>query len=175
MRVSVEHRSSTTGGSRVNYFVDCTILLSEEERAIVEERGLNHFSFRTNTSDPEPTLFDIIVTDALNRVGPLSIFTGIVLFVFSVIAPTWFVAWLFLIVGAVFWAWGMFKLRGIANWKLERTVTVAHLISDPRLTMWAKDPPWAKALEDQLRDDLTQLKARIMDSAKLGENKSFEL
>jgi len=46
MRVTIEHRKQAVGltGKNRRYFVDCTVDLSQEERAIVENRGLQPYA-----------------------------------------------------------------------------------------------------------------------------------
>ena len=179
MRLTIDHsdeQADFTGMSR-NYYINCHVIFSEEEQAIIRERGLNHFAFETNNEYPAPTLAKAVIAEILRASGPLLILASFGIFFVSIFmgAPYIGLAWLTLWIGITAWLTGLYRTRAIARYELERSITVAHLLDSPRLVIWAKDPPWSKALEDKLRADLVQIKAQILASVDLGKRESVEL
>ena len=174
MRLTIDHFNEVadfTGTAR-NYYIDCHVIFSEEEQAIVRERGLNHFAIKTNSELPMPTFAQGVVADLLRTLGPV-----IMLAAFGLLVTTQYTApaWLFVFVGALSWLYGLYRTRQILKYEMERFVTLAHLLDDPKLRIWAKDPPWSKALADKLRADLVEIKAKIMASVELGKRESVDL
>jgi hypothetical protein len=179
MRITIDHRDDPADFTATgrNYYIDCDILFSEEEQAIIRTRGLNHFSITTNTDVPMPTFVQGVTADIAKGAGgillPLSIIIGLASSVFR--APYDNLAFLMFFAGAALWLYGLKRIREISKWELERKITLAHLLDNPKLRIWAQDPPWSKALEDQLRSDLIGLKARIMASVDLGKKETIEI
>ena len=57
MRVTIEHRETTTGmtGNHKDCYIDCQVEFSEEEKAIIKARDLYRQGFTVRTSTPLPT------------------------------------------------------------------------------------------------------------------------
>jgi hypothetical protein len=54
MRVTISHREETAGlgGQKRSYFVDCEVLFSEEEQAVIRNRGLGDNYISTESAIP---------------------------------------------------------------------------------------------------------------------------
>jgi hypothetical protein len=126
---------------------------------------------------PAATFAQAVIADVARSAGaiaiPIAVLIGMATTIFH--APFAGVGSLLSVFGIVAWLFGVKRTREILKWELEREITVAHLIDNPKLRIWAQDPPWSKALEDKLRADLTVLKGKIMASVDLGKKESFEL
>lgn len=57
MRVTIEHRETTTGitGNHKDCYIDCRVQFSEEEKAIIKARDLYRQGITVRTSTPLPT------------------------------------------------------------------------------------------------------------------------
>src|SRR3990167_9638207 len=85
MLVTIEHREQAAGvtGAKRQYFVDCTVEFSEEERAIIKARDLySHFLLLGRATPPESG-GHFAGTLAMRGLGPLVILAGVVLGIVS--------------------------------------------------------------------------------------------
>jgi hypothetical protein len=173
MRVTIEHREQTAGvgGNKRNYFVDCLVELSQEERAIIKARSLYDHHFAVDGAEPPRSTTNFIGAGALKGFAPI---IGIGGFIWGVFGGGTAAGLL------VFGAIGMF----IAGFIMDRkppggsepqTITIRRLISNPRILIYAPDPASAKIVEDELSQNLTNLKSLIAGSAEVRGRHSFEL
>ena len=173
MRVTISHREEVNGLMRRgrDYFVDCAVEFSEEERAIIRARDL-HYSFVIRSAAAPPSYsayvgigmlrlvsFVIIIGGLASMItqssgGGFLLFAGIALAIFS-------------------WLYGYLQDRRIN--KTEQEVTLRSLLSGRVLTVYAFNPLYASAAEQQIRDELGHIKALIGVSTELQPARTFEL
>jgi hypothetical protein len=171
MHVSINHREETAGlsGKHRNYFVDCTVQFSEEERATIEARALHQHSFEVGGAQPPRARSHYIGAGFLRGLAPIVGIVGIVLAFFSAIGGL-------LIVAAI----GMF----IAGFVMDRRpageakpqhLTLGRLLNNPRITIYAYDPAEAARVDDELRETLAAIKDRLIVNAEVRAKQTFEL
>jgi len=174
MRVTIEHRDKTSGvlQNHKEYYIDCQVEFSEEERSIIRERDLYKSGFTIGTSTPPPSSASVLGTIALRVLSPLLVIGGIIasLSGSGLSGP--------LIIGgsALFisgWIRGRKEDKRWAN--DEQMITVKRLLHNPRFTVNAWSPIRAQALDEELREHLADLKAVIVGSAQLQEKQTFDL
>jgi hypothetical protein len=80
VRVTVEHRERTSGvlQNRKEYYIDCRVEFSEEERSIIKERDLYRNGFPIRTSTPLPGQASFVGTMIMRLVSPFMIVGGII-------------------------------------------------------------------------------------------------
>jgi hypothetical protein len=74
MRVTIEHRESVSGvlAAHKDCYIDCEVLLSEEEKAIIKHRQLYDHGFTVRTSTPLPKKSSLLGTGLMRSVGPVT-------------------------------------------------------------------------------------------------------
>jgi len=173
MRVTIEHREEGAGlsGSKKHYFVDCAIDFSEEEKAIIKSRGLYDHHFTIDGAEPPRTTGNFIGAGALKGFAPI---IGLGGFIWGVFGGGSLAG--LLVFGAIgMYIAGFFMDRKPVGEALSQTINVRRLINNPRFTVFAPDPAYAKGLEGQIREDLTNLKTLITESAEVRAKQTFEL
>lgn len=181
MRVTINHREQAAGatGTKRNYFVDCAVAFSEEEKAIIKARGLNGHNFSIRASTPLPSEVAFAGSGILRAVGLFLIIGAVILGLYSGFAKTsgegLSVLMLFLGVGLQIYGWikGRRQDKRIEN--DEQKITISDLLSKGRFSVHALDPSHAKAIEDEIRSQLSYTKQLIQDSAELKSTQTFEL
>jgi hypothetical protein len=182
MRVTIGHREEAAGlaGQNRNYFVDCTVELSEEEKAVVKARGLQGDGFTTRAATPIPDTVSIIGVGILRGGGWLLLIAGVIFASVGDVTKnvsTGNLGGLLILVGIVAAIYGWLRGRRVDK-RLElpdQEVTLRRLLADPRFTVHALDPVHAKALDDEIRAHLIGLKDLIRGSAELQVKQTFEL
>jgi hypothetical protein len=184
MRVVVERREEVAGltGRRKNYFADYLIQFSEEERAIIDARGLFDLYFRVRTPNPprDPRFqrwLSILGPAALALSFP-ALIVGTVLKVISLTGALYMAgpaaALIFLAFcgfGAGFvWLYELLTRKGI-----EQHVTIGQIVERGRFTIWAHDPGDLKAIEIEAKGELQGMKQRILDCLEFTQRESFEV
>jgi hypothetical protein len=178
MRVTIGHREEATGfsGKGRNYFVDCRVEFSEEEKAIIQARALhNHIIMDAHLQPPPPPV---------HRSGPFwmrlsapwLVLAGLVIGFLSLfthaggnLGP------MILFVGLAFWLLGPILFgKQQAAWD-SVPVTVHRLMGSNGVSLYAVDPAAAKGLDEEFRDGLAGLKKLIVASAELRSKETFDL
>jgi hypothetical protein len=175
VRVTVEHREKTSGvlQNRKEYYIDCRVEFSEEERSIIKERDLYRNGFPIRTSTPLPGHASFVGTMIMRLVSPFMIVGGII---YGIAGGGGLSGLL------VFGGIGLF----IASWIREHRrdqrlatdeqfVTINRLLDNPTFTVYAGNPAAAKGLEEDVRENVTYLKQLIKSSAELRNKQTFEL
>jgi hypothetical protein len=181
MRVTIEHRETTTGvlNSHKDCYVDCTVSFSEEESAIVRERDLYGSGFDIRTSTPLPTKTAFFGTSIMRLVGRFMIIGG--LFYGFIVeglahAQTNFGApILFIGIGLEIWGWMRTRKEDKRFEQDEQHITIKQLLNSPMFTVHAWNPAAAKGIEQQIRENLAALKTVIKNSAEIRATQTFEL
>jgi hypothetical protein len=175
MRVTIEHRESTSGvlSNHKDCYVDCTVNFSEEERAIIKERDLYREGFIVRTSTPVPSGSSMLGTGLMRFVGPFMIIGG---FIWG-LAGGGNAAGLILFAGIGFVIYGWLRSRR-EDKRLEsneQEITIKQLLNKPTFTVHAWNPAAAKGIEDDIRENLASLKSVIQNSAQIQAKQTFEL
>ena len=80
MRVTIDHRQQTTGlGSKTSQFVDCVVLFSEEEKAIIKVRGLTDHLIVVDPPSPPPSYREYMIAGVLQGFAPFFTLVGLAL------------------------------------------------------------------------------------------------
>jgi len=181
MRVTIEHREQSAGiiGADRNYYVDCTVRFSEEEKAIIQARGLHGHVIIIEPPTPPPTQSQYMTAGALQAFSPFAGVIGAGLIFLSIFTRSDYgpLGGL-LMVGAPFmWAFGFMMDRRI-DYRFKHPkqhVAVRSLLNGNTFTVHSPDPAYSDILDDQIREQLARLKYTIMGSAEIKQKQSFEL
>jgi hypothetical protein len=173
MRVTIDHREETTGlaGNKRNYFVDCLVELSEEERAIIKARSLYDHYFIAKGAEPPRSTADFIGAGFLKGSAPIIGIIGFVWGIFGGGAPA-----TLMFFGAIGMAVAGFVMDRKPMGEAEpQTINCRRLLGNPRITIYAPDPAVAKIAEDELTQNLANLKSLITESAEIRGRHSYDL
>jgi hypothetical protein len=181
VRVTIEHREATGGvtGSRRDYYIDCTVHFSEEERAIIKARDLYREGISVRAATPPPSKVALGGNFTLFVIGPPMVIGGLLygLFGEGLAGIKTNVAVPILVIGLACTFSGFVRFqRGSKRAETpEQTITVGQLLSTPTLTVYATNPASAKGIEEGIREKLTYLKNLISNSADVSARRTFEL
>jgi hypothetical protein len=183
MQVTIRHREEPgrSANKHRDYFVDCRIEFSEEEKAIIAARRLeNQYHLTLPAALPyyagmmegglpsglvqtltrlcviaTPILFVIAGTTGSNGLGALSL-----------LLP-------FIAVGLFIYRKSMEKRSNTAL--DDQVISAGQLVNQPAFTVYAESPDDAKATDQMIRFRLTELKDAIMRNAEVRQMETFEL
>jgi hypothetical protein len=181
MRVTIEHRETTSGvlGNHKDCYVDCTVNFSEEERAIIKSRDLYREGFTIRTSTPLPSKTQFFSTNVIRIVGFFMAIGGLLRGIYEGLAhmPTISIGGPMFFIGLGLFIWGWFRTRKEDKRfeSSEQDVSVKRLLDKPTFTVHAWNPAAAKAIEDDIRENLATLKSVIQNSAQIQAKQTFEL
>jgi hypothetical protein len=172
MRVTMEHReeSALVPGEK-NYYVDTTVQFSEEERAIIQARGLGSQKAAAGYRSKIPSDVALELPAYLRAFGPMALALSVVIGIFEGAQQ----GVLLFLAAAAGWAYGYIAPILHARAIREHVVLVRHVISDPTFAFYAETPAHAKGLANGIAEQLTDLKRLITESADLGAKYTFEL
>jgi hypothetical protein len=172
MRVTMEHReeSGIVPGDK-SYYVDTTVVFSEEERAIIEARGLGGQTAASGYHSKVPSDLALEFPTYLRAFGPLALALSVMIGFFegAELGGVLFLA------AAIGWAYGYIAPILHARAIKEYVIEVRHLISDPEFAFYAETPAHAKALASRISSQLAELKTLITESRDLAPETTFEL
>jgi hypothetical protein len=180
MRVTISHREEAAGlgGQKRNYFVDCEVLFSEEEQAIIRGRNLGDNYIATESAIPTGSgIADYTWANTALRVGSrLFVIAGVVAGVVGMFVGGMdgFSVFLLLVALGLFIFRKVNERRSEASYS-EQQITVRQLLQNPRFTVYAANPALATSYDDAIRDQLTRLKNLISASAEIRAKETFEL
>jgi len=171
MQVTINHREENAGltGKQRNYFVDCDIRFSEEERATIDARGLHQHSFEVTGAQPPRPRAHYIGAGCLRGFAPIVGLAGIVLVFFSGVAG------LLIIAAPVMYIAGRIMDRRPPGEAKPQQVTLGRLLNNPLLTVYAYDPADAGRIDDELRETLGSIKNRLVINTEVRAPQTFEL
>ena len=180
MRVTIRHRQED--GLLPNkklHYVDCTVLFSEEEKAIIETRGLGQHYIVSDSDVPPPSSSQRPLAKFLKVMSPIVFLGGCVASAGMAIAGnhradavggiSFFLA-LGLLLGGI----ALKRHVGIAE-QPKQTVTLGRLLTNPTFTAYAIDNARAKVVDDELRETLTRLKEGLLVNRDIKQAETFEL
>ena len=181
MRVSIRHRQED--GLLPNkklHYVDCSILFSEEEKAIIRARGLSRHYIVTDSEVPPPSGSQRTLSTLLKALSPFVFLGGCVTGIGMTAAGNNHGGDL---VGGllVFASIGML-LAGIALKRhvrvaeqLQQNITLGQLLANPSFSAYAFDNARAKVLDEELREALTRLKEGLLVNRDIIDEETFEI
>lgn len=182
MRVSIKHREESAGiiGSTKQHFVDCAVEFGEEEKAIIKARDLRNTNFTVPSASPLPTVSAYRGSAIFNVVGRLCFIFGIPFAMITAFTKTPNLSALanFMVFGgAALWIGaaiaGRSQNKAIEN--RDQVIRVGDLLSHGQFTCHAANPAYAKRIEDDIKNNLTNLKGIFKESAELKKESTFEL
>jgi hypothetical protein len=172
--VTIEHREEPSGlsGAKRHYFVDCEVLFSQEEQAIIAARGLAEHTFTVDAAVPPPAPVHYVSATALRCVASLVLVASFIIGVgfngplgdsLAVVAIAMFIV-----------AFAMARKTQIAELP-KQTINFQRLLDFPRITIFATNPARAKGVDEALREKLAGLKGLLADSADIPSRATFDL
>ena len=182
MRVTIEHREESAGltGSTKHHYVDCTVEFTEEEKAIIKARDLKNTNFTVPSASPLPTQSAFWSSAILNALGRIGVFVGLPFCLITAFTKTPGLSALanfMFFGGAILWIGaaiaGRSQNKAIEN--RDQVIRIGDLLSQGRFTCHAANPAYAKAIEEEIKSNLTSMKQLIQESAELKQKTSFEL
>lgn len=183
MRLTTNYREQTTGilkGTK-QFFLVCNVQFTDEERAIIQERGLYEESIEAPASTPPPTRSGDFGAMLLRVTGvifmPLGFLASCVVGITggsSSASSLWF----FLFLGGItLFVVGKMKDRA-ANRREDnptQRLTVRRLLSNPEFLVYASALDVARMCEESVRQQLKGLADIIRANAAVPEANTYEL
>jgi hypothetical protein len=174
MRVTLEHREEASGltGGHKDTYVDCTVLFSEEEKAIIQQRDLYGQSFSTDAASKLDSPASFVGSGLLRIIGVVMVIAGVITGIAgsSLGGPLFFIG-----AGIGIWGWLRGRKQDKRIEKPQQTISIKGLLSNPTFTVHAGTAAFAKVVDDEIQDGLKRFKAVIAQSAELKEKQTFEL
>lgn len=184
MQFTTNYREQATGilkGTK-QYFLVCKVQFSNQERAIIQERGLYEESIATPAATPPPRRSDDF-TAMLMRIGGIILSPiGLLLSCTQIVKPSAMAGagvWpmFMLIAGIALFTVG--KLKDIqANRRQknpEQQRTLRQLLSNPEFIVYAPALDIARMYEETVRGQLKQLADIIRANVAVPESNTYEL
>ena len=178
MRVTIEHREEQAGitGAKRNYYVDCTVEFSEEERAIIKARGLQDLNFETRAATPPPTMtgyYGINVTRVIGRFLLLGFLpVGLIM---GPKGEGLSAAMFFGGIGLELYGWLKGRSQDSRLENQDQNIKVRDLLSKGHFSAHAFDPAQANMVDEEIRTNLAAIKDRIQVNAEVRTRQTFEL
>lgn len=181
MQVTIRHRQEDgLLPTKKRHYVDCTVLFSEEEKAIIQERGLGRHYIVTDPDVAPPVRSHRRLGILLQVLAPFVLFGGCVAGLGMAIAGNGrggdsvggFM--LFAAVAMFFGGMALKRYYRIAQLP-DQQITLGRLLSNPTFTSLAIDNARAKALDQALRETLTRLKEGLFANRDIKEAETFEI
>lgn len=181
MQVTIRHRQGDgLLPSKKRHYVDCTVLFSEEEKAIIRERGLGQHYVVTDSEIPPPADSMRTLSTVLKALAPFVFLGGCVAGIGMTIGGNGrggdsitglsFFAALAMFLGGV-----AIKRHVRTAEQPQQTITLARLLTNPLFTAHAIDNARAKVLDDEIRETLARLKDGLLDNRDIKQAETFEL
>src|SRR6185312_15768578 len=165
--------------SHKHFFVDCTVLFSEEEKAIIRARGLGRHYIEVGADTAPPRSWHEPLARFLKVGAPLLFLAGCTTGMGMSLAGNR--SGDALTGCSFFLAIGMF-LGGIAlrrhvhvAGQLTQTVTLSRLMGNPSFCVWAFDNASAKTTDLDIRAALERVKTGLLANAEIEQPEHFEL
>jgi hypothetical protein len=181
VQVTIRHRQED--GLLPNkklHYVDCTVLFSEEEKAIIQARGLGQHYIVTDPEMPPPSGSQRGLATLLKVMAPCLFLGGCAAGLGmtaagnhhggdTVTGITWFAA-LAMFLGGI-----AIKRHVRVAEQPKQTITLARLLTNPSFSAYALDNARAKVLDDELRETLIRLKDGLLVNRDIKQAETFEL
>jgi hypothetical protein len=179
MRFNVDYREDATGlmkGGKCYYLIG-RVEFIEEEKAIIEQRGLYDHSITIPSGDAPVSTAKYVGSGLFKVVGVILMPIGLVAACGNKIIGNGSYAgsiMFFLGLGCFAYSWFVDKEAKTAL-ELEQTLTARRLLGDPEFKCRAPDIQVAKGFEIIVREELGKFAQLLRDSASVPEKTSYEL
>jgi len=176
MKLTVAYRDTPAGGfsGTKHHFVAFHVVFSNEERAIIQERGLYQQSISVPSDTPPPTRSGDFLAFLLRLAG--IIFVPLGLFI-SMVSRSGDFAGLLIIGGIALFTVGKIKdvkaIKRVTN--PEQQLTFRRLLANPDFVVFAETLAEAKGMEVEVRESLSAVAQTLRDSTTVPEQTSYEL
>jgi hypothetical protein len=165
--------------SKKFYFVDCTVLFSEEEKAIVQARGLGQHYFTVGSEVPPPGGSHRLLSIWLRALAPLVLLGGCasgcgMTFAGSHGGEGLAGFSLFAALAMYLAGFAMKRHVRIAD-QPQQAITLQRLLGNPTFSIYAIDNATAKVVGEELRDTLTRVKDGLLVNRDIEKAEMFEL
>src|SRR5579864_560469 len=145
MRITVVHREEHSGlaGAGRRYYVDCKVLFSEEEKAIIKERDLARHHLTVDPPVPPPVAWHYPAAIVMRAVAPFLLLWSCIggLALGEKVGVPMVLLAIGLFVGSFF----LKRKTKLAEQKTQ-TIPLRQLLDDPHFTLYALDPSQAKTI-----------------------------
>lgn len=180
MRVTIEHREEAglLVSSSKNYYVDCTVLFSEEEKAVIKVRDLYSQHILLPPETPTPGFFGFYGLPIGRKIARLTWIGGIILGFLSVFTRTLGdLAGMMMFGGVLVDLYFGYAIKKQDNRIMRngQAIKLKALLDNPKISIWASSPAAAKTKQEELRARLTDIKALLTDSIEIPRPQTFEL
>jgi hypothetical protein len=161
-----------------NFVLLSTVEFSEEEKAVIQQRGLSEKRLAFGNRSPVGSGIQEggISSASMQLFARILVLVGFITIPFSVIRmlPELF-PFIFFIGAFV-----VYRLRKVGEHRNTvsyetRLVTLGKLIANPTVRSYTTDPSASKALEENIRNQLTVLKEVITDSVTIPAKQTYEI
>ena len=174
MQVTMRHRQAGAG----SFFVDCEVKLSEEEKAIIYQRGLGNrtITVPSGISGGSGINPDSIFTRIIGLAAIFCVIIGTILLLLGLgiwQARGWAALWLTIGIGTIVWL-RLSHRRYFASGEDQR-IPLQQILSNPLFTVAAHDLDQARSHENRIRSVLTDMKQFLVSNAQVKEVETFEL
>ena len=174
MQVTLRHRQANLG----SFFVDCEIKFSEEERAIIQYRGLGDQAIQLPTGIPHGSGISpgSIPSRLAGCISAFGLVLGVVFVLAGIAVPAMLAMGIVLLLagGGIFVFVRSGNVRRVASYQ-PQIITLQQLLSNPVFTIAAADLNEAHSHEAIIRSVLAELKAFLDGNAEIKEVETFEL
>lgn len=181
MRVTFQHREEQEFGGK-SYYVDCTVLFSEEEKAVIRNRefgrGLHFYPARraAGLTGKERAVSTIwVFTDNIHILTVFIPLGGFFWASTAINGGTSFFGPLFVFGAPVLYLVSKYMAHRDESSRDMQFVTFDDLFAGRPFTVWAFNPMDAKEKEKEVEGTFARLKQQINKSTELGEKRTVEL
>ncbi len=168
MKVSFAYREVPAQfGKGIDYFLDATVVLSQEERAIIESRRLHDSGFDVAGAVRPYEQGGNSLAMPL-RIGAFVVGIGGFFLFFDI-------GMLFVLIGVGMFIISFFLDKAAKTASYGQRITFGLLMNDEKFTVFAPDPAAAKEWETIITGELQKLKEHLTQNVTLGESRTIEL
>jgi hypothetical protein len=183
MKLTVAYRDKPAGGfsGAKNHFVAFHVEFSNEERAIIQERGLYDQSVSVPSDTPPPTRSGDFLAMLMRIVGiilaPLGALFALVASLKPQEAGAGGPGWTMLIAGIILFTIGKIKDRQAYKREAspDQKLTYRRLLTTPDFVVYAGSLLEAQGYEAYVRESLSEVAQSIRQSVAVREQASYEL
>jgi hypothetical protein len=178
MRVTISHREVTAGlfAHPRHYFIDVTLVFSEEERAIVDTRKLY-----PNTVDLSPGFLGssvfyvpVSVIKACLISSPFLFLSGCMVGCVGIVAQTGGLGSLLVILSFLAFGFGLYAAYFVRH-GFRNEITIGEMLSASAFSVMTFNPVQAKLVDAKMRERLADFKRFLEGSVELAPKETFEL
>jgi hypothetical protein len=181
MQLTTDYREQTTGvlkGTKC-FYLNCHVTFTEEERAVIQERGMYDESIDVPADTPPPTRSRDLCAMALRVVGVIAMPVGFLASCATGLAGSNASGPFFdlFILGVILFVTGKMMDRA-ANKREDspaQQLTLRRLLANPTFVVYAPAIDIAKVYEELVRESLKQVAQTIRASVVVPERNTYDL